>query len=173
MNFSEAIPDITSSYSYNYLDPDLFLTYNDPYQECGDLLKNVNNKKINSNCSASYPGPVDVKKLSDKNGSAYTKGFDEQFTPTKQSEKRVTWAPSTVYPISNFKSSPDHKCHGKDNHSSKSIFDDHMIVFITFVFVLYLVYSLITLRIELDHIKKILNMQQYQQMMLASNIPNR
>ena len=46
MNFSEAIPDITSSYSYNYLDPDLFLTYNDPYQECGDLLKNVNNHRI-------------------------------------------------------------------------------------------------------------------------------
>lgn len=175
MNFSEAIPDITASYSYNYLDPDLFLTVNDsPYQECGDLMKNPNNKKIESSCTnSSYPSPVDVKKVSDKSGTSYSKGMDEPFTSSPL-QKRVTWGPSTVYPLpsSHFQS---HKCDHKEHSKTKSTLfgDDNMVILLTFVFMLYLIYSLITLRLELDHVKKVLD---YQQMLFATgglNIMNR
>jgi hypothetical protein len=159
MNFSEALPDFTASYADRYISPDLFrsgyddsLYYADTASTCGEnILVNVNNKKLTDRntctaATAAYPGFLDVKKIEDPTSAS--KGLDEAFSASNR--KKVSWGPVVVYDEKN-------RARGGERRE-KDLFDDNILLFIFFAFVMYLVYSLISLKMEVGYLQKTLHL---------------
>jgi hypothetical protein len=179
MNFSEALPDIAASYSDRYVSSDLYQSgydYNQYYTDdavkaCGDnILTNVNRKKLDNrnNCAADtkYPGALDVKKIQDPTNNS--KGMDETFVANSNvSNKKVTWGPSVVYDydsqvipgVEYFHRGPKYIMKPK---KKDSLFDDNVFLLLIFAFIMYVLYTVISLKMEVDHLQRIIQMLQYQ-----------
>jgi hypothetical protein len=161
MNFSEALPDITASYAGQYVSSDLYhsgyddsIYYKGTSDVCGEnILSNVTNKRLDdrNSCSgtATYPPYLDVKQIQDPTSAS--KGMDEAFAP----KKRVHWGPTVVHTLPGGARRPKH-------HHRNDLFDDNFFLVVFFAFALYVLYTMITLRMEVNYLQKTIQMLQYR-----------
>jgi hypothetical protein len=180
MNFTEALPDITASYAGSYLTPDLYISDNQPdyfspdsIAMCGsNILENVNHKSLNNRntcaVASAYPGELDMKKQRDTD--SYSRGL-EGFVPGRETrpvavgesvypiKKRVSWGPSVVHDYEPFASCTGGGC----SRSSGGFLDmgDNTVVLLLFAFILYMIYCMMNMKTELDHMKRSVYMMHY------------
>ena len=159
MNFHESLDDYTQSHlnqnnSVYYESAD-YKSYfsDDAITACGgDILKNVNNKKIDRNADQctknNTSGPIqyyDTKLISDT-GRDYT-GMDESFRTKNKFNK--------LY----------------GGGSNKSIMNDGILLLLVFAFVMYIIYSIIALKMEVNYLTQLVNIIALNNKILTQQPP--